>query len=286
MSKSSFVNHALPKLRAGEVVHMYVLGNFASPRLVDFVGQSGAFGALWFDLEHFDIPTAELATLNLTARAWPVTTVARSFVGDYQTAARLLEAGTGALMCAMVESVDQAREIVRWSKFNNPEPLPGEVTGQRGWNSGGIDGRYGNLGPIAYIREQNTQTMLIMQIETPAAVDQAGAIAQVPGVDGLFFGPGDYSHLLGVPGQLGHPQVREAMQRVGDAARSAGKWWGTITPTPELYADARALGAQLLCPGGDVKTVNLGLRELLKVIAHGAPGTNGAHAAAPAVTVR
>jgi 4-hydroxy-2-oxoheptanedioate aldolase len=267
MSISLPPNVALQKLQRGEVVHMYALGNFASPRLVDLVCQSGHFDLLWFDLEHFDIPTSELATLNLTARAWPVTTLARCFVGDYQTAARLLEAGSGALMCAMVDSPQHARDIVRWSKFNNPEPVHGEVIGQRGWNGGGIDARYGNLAPSAYVRHQNTQTMLICQIETPTAVAKAAEIVAVPGIDGLFFGPGDFAHLLGAPGQLGHPEVSAAMQRVASAAASAGKWWGTIGPTAELYQRARSLGARVICPGSDVKTLNLGLRELVKVMA-------------------
>lgn len=259
-------NPALGKLRRGGVVHLYVLGNFASPRLVDFVCQSGQFDVLWFDLEHFDIPTRELATLNLVARAWPVTTLARCHVADYQTAARLLEAGSGALMGSMIDTAEQARALVRWSKFNDPEPLAGETIGQRGWNAGGIDARYGQVPPSSYVRHQNTETMLLCQVETPAAVANAAAIAAVPGIDALFFGPGDYAHLLGFPGQLAHPRVAEAMEKVAAAAAAAGKWWGTVAPTPELYRTSRELGATLLCPGGDVKTLSLGLRELVKVI--------------------
>ena len=43
--------------------------------------------------------------MNLTARAWPVTTLARCYVGDYQTAARLLEAGSGALMLLVLSTI-------------------------------------------------------------------------------------------------------------------------------------------------------------------------------------
>lgn len=264
---ASVVNPALARLRAGELVKLYVTGNFASPRHVDFICRTGLFDALWFDLEHFDLPTQELAVLNLVARAFPVTTIARVKAADYQTVMRLLETGVGGLMCSMVGSADEAREIVQWAKFQNPDPAPGEVTGRRGWNGGNIDAAYATLPAREYIRQQNTQTMVICQIETAAAVAAAAAIAAVPGVDGLFFGPGDYSMSLGLPGQIDHPQVRAAMAEVAAAARAAGKWWGTVAVGPEMFTRVHELGARLVCAGGDVKVMQLGVRELAKTFA-------------------
>ena len=265
-------NRALQKIRSGGVVSVYVTGNFASARHIDFVGRSGLFDAIWLDLEHFDIPTQELATLCLVANAHPITTVARLKATDYQVVMRTLEAGVGGLMCSMVANADEARRIVEWAKFNNPSPLEGEVTGQRGWNGGNIDSRYASYPPVEYMRHQNTQTMILCQIENPAAIKEAAAIAAVPGVDGLFFGPGDYSVSIGVPGQLAHALVQGAMEQVAAAARNAGKFWGTVAVGPEMYGRAAALGAQFLCPGGDLKVMTLGLRELARTF-EGIPST-------------
>lgn len=287
MSIQQRPNLALEKIRAGQTVHLYVMGNFASARHVDFVCQSGAFDALWFDLEHFDIPTAELSTLNLVAKSWPVTTFARVYVGDYQTAARILETGVGGLMCPMVETADQARAIVGWTKFNNPTPKQNETVGLRGWNGGGIDARYGAFPALDYIAHQNTQTAILAQIETPLAAENAAEIVNVPGIDALFFGPGDFAHRLGVPGQITHPKVVAAMEHVAAAAAAAGKWWGTVAPTRETYLKVRELGARLISPGGDVKVMTHGLRVLTETItgkpsaaptppsASGAPGVSG-----------
>jgi 4-hydroxy-2-oxoheptanedioate aldolase len=267
-------NPALARLRADELVKLYVTGNFASPRHVDFICRSGGFDALWFDLEHFDLPTQEVAVLNLVARAFPVTTIARFKASDYQTVMRILETGVGGIMGSMVNSAAEARQIVQWSKFNNPAPGPGEVTGMRGWNGGNIDAAYATVPALDYIRHQNTQTMIICQIETQAAVEAAEEIAAVPGVDGLFFGPGDYSVAAGVPAQIDHPDVRRAMGRVAAAARSAGKWWGTVAVGSDMCARVYALGARLICPGGDVKVMQAGVRELVKTFG-GLPAANG-----------
>ncbi len=276
MSPALRPNAALAKLRANELVKLYVTGNFATPRHVDFICRSGVFDAVWFDLEHFDIPTAELATLNLVARASPITTIARLKAHDYQTVMRILETGVGGLMCAMVNSAAEARQIVQWAKFNNPNPVAGEATGVRGWNGGNIDAAYGTVPALEYIRNQNTETMIIAQIETEIAVNDAAEIAAVPGVDGLFFGPGDYSVALGVPGQIDHERVRAGMARVAAAAKQSGKWWGTVAVGPEMFARAHALGARLICPGGDVKVMQLGVRELAKTFAGFPAAANGA----------
>lgn len=258
-------NPLLANMRAGVVENLYVLGNHATPRHVDFVAGSGLFESLWFDLEHFDISTDRLATLNLVARAHPVSTLARLYCGDYQTVQRTLETGVGGLMCAMVDTPEQATQIVNWAKFNNPMPAAGEVIGQRGWNSGGIDGRYGNIPAADYMAYQNRETCILCQVETEAGLAKVNEIAAVPGVDGIFFGPGDYAHRLGIAGQIGHPEIFSAMERVSQACKSQGKFWGTLGIGRENYLKVRALGAQLISPGGDVRVMNLGIKELAKV---------------------
>ncbi|PTX97874.1 aldolase/citrate lyase family protein [Opitutus sp. ER46] len=264
MTALSPQNHALAKLRANEPVKLYVTGNFATPRHIDFICRSGVFDAIWLDLEHFDLSTQDVAVLNLVARAFPVTMIARFKAADYQTVMRILETGVGGIMCSMVNSAEEARQIVQWAKFNNPNPAPGEVTGARGWNGGNIDGAYATLPALEYIRHQNTQTMIICQIETEAAVAEAAAIAAVPGVDGLFFGPGDYSVAVGRPGQIDHELVRAGMARVAEAAAAAGKWWGTVAVGPAMWERVRGLGARLISPGGDIKVMQYGIRELAK----------------------
>ncbi|HYD84224.1 MAG TPA: aldolase/citrate lyase family protein [Opitutus sp.] len=257
-------NRLLANIRAGRVEHCFVLGNHATPRIVDFVSGSGLFETLWFDLEHFDIPTDQLAVLNLVARAHPVTTLARFHADNYQAVQRVLETGIGGIMCAMVESAAEAAQIVRWSKFNNPSPANGETIGQRGWNGGGIDARYGTVPAADYVAHQNRETVILCQIETETGLAAVDEIVAVPGVDGIFFGPGDFAHRIGKLGQIGHADVLRAMERVAASCREHAKFWGTLGIGREHYLAVKKIGAQLICPGGDVRTMNLGLRELAK----------------------
>lgn len=254
----------LARMKAGLIEHAYVCGNHATPRHVDFVGSTGLFPTIWFDLEHFDIPTETLAILGLVARSHQVTALARLKATDYQRVQQVLETGVGGIMCAMVESAAEARNIVRWAKFNNPSPAPGEVTGMRGWNAGGIDARYGTLSAADYVRQQNTEIAILCQIETEEALAQVDDIIATPGVDAIFFGPGDFAHRIGALGQLSHPKVLAAMERVAEACRNHGKWWGTLGIGRDHYAKVKGLGAQLICPGGDVRVMLNGIRELAR----------------------
>jgi 4-hydroxy-2-oxoheptanedioate aldolase len=105
----------------------------------------------------------------------------------------------------------------------------------------------------------------------------------VPGVDGIFFGPGDYAHRIGKLGQISHPQVVAAMQLLAESCRRHGKFWGTLGPGRENYQQVRALGAQLICPGGDVRVMINGIRELAKTFAdYEAPNGSCVPAAIPA----
>jgi 2-keto-3-deoxy-L-rhamnonate aldolase RhmA len=264
-------NQLLASIRAGRVEHCFVFGNHATPRVVDYVASSGLFQTLWFDLEHFDIATDKLAVLNLVARAHPVTTLARCYATNYQTVQRILETGVGGMMCSMVESREEAAQIVRWAKFNNPLPADGETVGLRGWNGGGVDARYGTVPAKEYVAHQNRETVVLCQIETEAGMKNLDEIVSTPGVNGIFFGPGDYAHRIGRLGEIGHSDVLAAMQRVADSCTRHGKFWGTLGIGRDHYLKVKALGARLICPGGDVRTLSLGLRELAKTFQEPAP---------------
>ena len=73
----------------------------------------------------------------------------------------------------------------------------------------------------------------ILQVEGLAALDAVEEMAAIDGVDVLFVGPADLSHALGIAGQIDHPDFQAALERVGRAARDAGKAAGVLLWRPE-----------------------------------------------------
>jgi 4-hydroxy-2-oxoheptanedioate aldolase len=102
-----------------------------------------------------------------------------------------------------------------------------------------------------YVTRYHEEQCIIVQIESPAAVEAIGDIGSVDGVDGIFVGPNDLAANMGLFGQPGAPQVRAV---IGDALakiRSGGKAAGILNFNPE---EARALfndGYSFIAVGSD-----------------------------------
>ena len=77
-----------------------------------------------------------------------------------------------------------------------------------------------------------------------------------------MLGPGDFSILSGVPGQMDHPLVTAATEKVASAARKAGKHWGRPMFSVEDAQHCLDLGARLCFHGADLLLVKRGLQAI------------------------
>ena len=240
------------KLRRGEPVLMTAL-HCLDPQVYEMVSLQG-FDGIWLDLEHHPTSVESAATLVRAARVGTSDVMVRPAKGEFMRIGRILELGAQGIMYPRCSSADEARQVVQWSKF---APL-----GQRGIDGANADMPYCSM-PIAdYIQKANDETFLVIQLEDPSAVAQADEIAAVPGVDVIFFGPGDFSILAGVPGQLEHPRVQEAMQTVAAAAKKAGKAWGMPSWSIELTRKLLDMDALFLAHGCDLMMVKTGMEDV------------------------
>jgi len=214
------------------------------------------FDFLWYDLEHSDKSVETFAHLARAARGG-ADVLARPARWEYMRMGRLLEAGAHGILYPRCESAEEAREVVRWAKFP-PE-------GERGFDGGSLDNAYGQYPAGDYVGRANALTWLAVQIESPRAMEEVDAIAAVPGVDCLFFGPGDYSALSGRPGQVKHPEVLAAAARIAAAAQQAGKVFGTLVFDADHARHMYGLGAKLLVHSADVVLLKQACTEVVKL---------------------
>jgi len=66
----------------------------------------------------------------------------------------------------------------------------------------------------------NAETAVIVMLETAEGIENCDAIAAVDGIDVLLIGSGDLTTDLGIPGQVDHPRLRAAYERVAAACRT------------------------------------------------------------------
>ena len=86
--------------------------------------------------------------------------------------------------------------------------------GRRPIDGGNADGFYTALDFNDYLKQANEQRFVILQIEDPEPLKDLEAIAALEGYDMLFFGPGDFSHGIGAPGDWNNPKLIETRKLV------------------------------------------------------------------------
>ena len=69
-----------------------------------------------------------------------------------------------------------------------------------------------------YLHWLENECVVIVQIEHVDGVENLAEILAVEGVHGFLIGPYDLSASLGVPGQLEHPKMVDAMKQILTAA--------------------------------------------------------------------
>jgi 4-hydroxy-2-oxoheptanedioate aldolase len=242
-------SRVLKRLGAGEMPTVLKI-NLSDPRVLEIAGLCGV-DAVWLCNEHVPSDWLGLENQIRAARVHDVDTLVRVARGSYSDYIRPLEAGATGIIVPHVANADEARQIVDWVRFR---PM-----GNRALDGGNIDGQFCLIPVEEYLRHSNTERIIVLQIESPEALEHVEAIAAVPGFNLLLFGPGDFSHRIGKPGQLDHPQVVAARKRVAAAARAHGKHAmsaGLIAPFRELVAEGHrvfGIGADVVGLSGYVK---------------------------------
>lgn len=240
------------KLQRNEPVLLTTLHLF-DPSLYELASLMG-FDGIWLDLEHHGTSLETAMTLLRAARVGSADVMVRPAKGEFMRLGRILEAGAQGIMYPRCADAAEAREVVTWAKF---APL-----GKRGVDGGNPDMPYCSMPLTDYLKAANAQTFVVVQIEDQQALANAEAIAAVPGVDVLFFGPGDFSILSGIPGQFDHPLVNQAISTIAAAAQKGGKHWGMPVPSVERARQLMEMGARFLCHGADILMVKNGLEEM------------------------
>ncbi len=231
----------LAKLRAGKVANCFKL-NLADARAVEIAAMAG-FDSLWMDMEHVPNDLSVIERSIWAAKSQDVDVLVRVPRGSYSDVIRPLEMDAAGIMVPHVMSLADAQQIVRTSRFH--------PVGRRPVDGGNADGAYCGIPFKEYIQQANDQRFVAIQIEDPEPLEELDAIAALPGIDMLFFGPGDFSHGIGVPGDIDDPRVLEARRRVAEAALANHKFAGTVASPANLESLAD-MGYQFLTMGADV----------------------------------
>ncbi|PSJ22595.1 4-hydroxy-2-oxoheptanedioate aldolase [Halomonas sp. ND22Bw] len=214
---------------------------------------NAGFDWLLLDGEHAPNDLNSLLAQLQAVAAYPVQPIVRPPVGDTALIKQYLDLGVQTLLVPMVDSADQARELVRAMRYP-PEGVRGvgsALARASRWNS--ISG---------YLDQADEQMCLLVQIESREGLENLDEIAAVDGVDGVFIGPADLSASLGHRGNPGHPDVQAAIEDGIARIQRAGKAAGILSANRELAQRYLDLGCLFVAVGVDTSLLMGALKEL------------------------
>jgi 4-hydroxy-2-oxoheptanedioate aldolase len=185
--------------------------------------------------------------------AYPVQAVVRPPIGDTHVIKQLLDIGAQTLLVPMVDTAEQARQLVAAVRYP-----PHGVRGV-----GSRMARASRFGAQAdYLGLANERVCLLVQVESAAGLDNLDEIARVEGVDGVFIGPSDLSAALGFIGNAAHPTVQAAIADALARIAAAGKPSGILSLNADEAQRYIDLGANFVAVGADVALLTQAARAL------------------------
>ena len=207
-------NHVKKALQGGGVSVGTFVFEFSTSGVARIAAAAGAEYVI-YDMEHTGWSVETIRDLLAWSRSTPSVPLVRVPAGDYHFLARVLDMGAMGIMVPMVESGEQARQIVAACKY--------PPAGRRGAAFGIAHDDYTGGDVVGKMTSANEQQLLIAQIETKAGLAAAADIAAVNGIDVLWVGQFDLTSSLGIPGQFDHPEFLAALENVVEVAEKNGQ---------------------------------------------------------------
>jgi 2-keto-3-deoxy-L-rhamnonate aldolase RhmA len=236
----------------------------ASPIVAEAVGCAG-FDWGVIDMEHTPLDMMDIVHLLQAVAGTKMVPVVRVPWNETVMVKRVLDAGAQTLLFPFVQNAEEAKRAVAATRYP-----PEGVRGMAGMSRGS---RFGTIPD--YYNTANKQIGVIVQLETPSAVDQLDAIAAVDGVDAIFLGPADLSGSMGHVGNLTHPAVMDLMSKAAQRCKALGKPVGTVGGTPEVVAQYRAAGFTFVAVASDLGLLMRGAQAAVAALR--TPGSEHVH---------
>lgn len=231
----------------------------ASPLVAEAVGHAGFDWGL-IDMEHAPVDMMDVVHMLQAVGNTKMVPVVRVPWNDAVTVKRVLDAGATTVLFPFVQSAEEAMHAVTSTRY--------PPQGTRGMSTMSRAAHFSTDGD--YLTTANSGIAVIAQLETAQALEQAEAIAAVPGIDALFICPADLAGSMGHAGELLHPQVVEAMAKAAQRIKAAGKPVGALGASPEAVVTYRAAGFDYIAVMSDMGLLMRGAHDAIRLLRAGA----------------
>jgi 4-hydroxy-2-oxoheptanedioate aldolase len=217
-------NHLKKKLTDNELT----LGTWNiidSPMVVDIIASSG-IDFIVIDAEHGAISFETAQVMGGLCEAHGVTPIMRVGEINESLILRALDIGMHGVQLPNITTKEDALNFVNFAKY--------PPVGIRGFSPYTKAGQYDVKNGPTLTQTANENTLLIANVEGQEGIANLEEIVQVEGIDVIFIGLFDMSKSLGVPGEVEHPKVIEALDKAISMIHAYGKKVGSIASNIDM----------------------------------------------------
>jgi len=239
---------------------------FFTPGLAQICKAAGAEFVL-YDMEHSAVDVHTMKQQFALCRGLGLAPMVRVPATQYHFIARMLDAGAFGIMVPMVETVEQAKEIVAATRY--------PPAGRRGAAFGMAHDDYEGGDVVGKIAAANARTMVICLIETARGVENVDAIAAVDGVDVCWLGHFDLTNFMGIPAQFDNPAYLAAVDKILAACKRHGRTPGFMAADEDWARSYMAKGFRMVAYGVDSALLQRELARGIGALARARDTRNG-----------
>jgi 2-keto-3-deoxy-L-rhamnonate aldolase RhmA len=208
-------------LRAGKVVFGSEVSGLGSPNVARIFAAAG-FDFVFIDMEHTPFGLETVARMIEAARSSGSAPIVRVPQAEQVWVSRVLDSGAQGIIVPRVNAARQVADIVSWTRY--------PPHGKRGFACTAAQTDWKTVEPGAFIESVHEQTLVVVQIEREEALDNLESMLAIPHVDVACLGYMDLSVDLGIPGEMDHPRMVAAIDRLITVARRSRVAPGIISP--------------------------------------------------------
>jgi 4-hydroxy-2-oxoheptanedioate aldolase len=208
-----------------------------SPDVVEIIGLAG-LDFVVIDMEHSPITYENASSMIVAAESKGIAPYVRISELSASHILRTLDTGAHGIQIPHVETADDAKSILQYSKYY---PL-----GERGMAPSTRAGKYTLKTDKELLKAANDETLIVLTLESERSLDNVSEIIEIEGVDVIYIGPYDLSQAMGLPGQVDHIDVLKKMERIFSFINESGKIAGSFANTAKRAKRLKDLGVNYL----------------------------------------
>lgn len=225
----------------------------AAVELVEILSRTG-LDFIVLDCEHAPVDRARMDRCLAMARALDFPMLVRVPSGAPENILMAMDSGAVGVVVPHMDSAEKARAIAKATRFGH---------GGRGFAGSTRWAGFASRPMAEILAQSEAETIVIGQIEEPEGVEAIDDICAVDGLDGVFIGPADLSVSYG-KSDTNSQELRDAMARVGKAAKAGGKSYITWVPNAAKGHDWAQYGFSMFVMGSEHSWMERAAKEDVK----------------------